>query len=326
MNKKLRSTIFNVLKIVVSAGMLAYVLIFRVDLGALWEALLQARWGYLGVAIVLAMAGVALRAVRWMALLRAHAIDVPLGRLVRLYYVGTFFNIFLLSGFGGDAIRMVELSRHTDRGPEAVGTVLVDRATGLWVLFVIGLVALPFASAWLPAQMQLLIGGVAVVGVVGGWLVMGTRIVPWLGARIRLPGQAKLERFYASVSGCGYRALGQACAISLAFNVLNVTVNYLVALAFSVQLPLGVFIAFAPILAMSLLLPSVGGLGVREESYRLVYGTVGVGGTVSVAISLTTFGVQTLLPGVVGALLYVLEGAAGLRRTDDLPGSSDQNP
>ena len=122
MNKKLRSTIFNVLKIVISAGMLAYVLIIRVDLSALWEALLQARWGYLGVAIALAMAGVALRAVRWLALLRAHAIDVPLGRLVRLYYVGTFFNIFLLSGFGGDAIRMMELSRHTDRAPEAIGT------------------------------------------------------------------------------------------------------------------------------------------------------------------------------------------------------------
>jgi uncharacterized membrane protein YbhN (UPF0104 family) len=193
---------------------------------------------------------------------------------------------------------------------------------------VIGLVALPFASAWLPAQMVLLIGGVALAGVVGGWLVMGTRLVPWLGAHIRLPGQAKLERFYGSVSGCGYRALGQACAISLAFNALNVTVNYLVALAFSVQLPLGVFIAFAPILAMSLLLPSVGGLGVREETYRLLYGTVGVAGSLSVAISLTTFGVQTLLPGIVGALLYVLEGAAGLRRdsnqSESKPGSQDR--
>ena len=69
------------------------------------------------------------------------------------------------------------------------------------------------------------------VGVVGGWLVMGTRLVPWLGARVRLPGQAKLERFYRAVSGCGYRALGQACAISLVFNLMNVTVNYLIGLA-----------------------------------------------------------------------------------------------
>jgi uncharacterized membrane protein YbhN (UPF0104 family) len=312
LSKKTRSLLFNIAKIVVSAGMLAYVLIFRVDLGALWEALLRARWGYLAGAVLLAMAGVALRAVRWLVLLRAHQIDVPLGRLVRLYYVGTFFNIFLLSGFGGDAIRMMELSRHTDRAPEAIGTVLVDRATGLWVLFGIGLVALPFAAAWMPAQMVLLIGIVAAAGVVGGWAVMGTRLVPWLGGRVRLPGQAKLERFYASVGGCGYRALGLACAISLGFNLMNVTVNYLIGLAFGVQLPLGVFVAFAPILSMSLLLPSVGGLGVREEAHRLVYGTVSVADSIAVAMSLTTFGVQTLLPGIVGAVLYLLEGAAGL--------------
>jgi uncharacterized membrane protein YbhN (UPF0104 family) len=233
---------------------------------------------------------------------------------VRLYYVGTFFNIFLLSGFGGDAIRMMELSRHTERAPEAIGTVLVDRATGLWVLLVIGLVALPFAAGAMPTQMVWIIGGTAAVGVVGGWLVMGTRLVPWLGARIRLPGQAKLERFYASVSGCGYRALGQACAISLLFNLMNVSVNYLIGLAFWVQVPLGIFVAFAPILAMSLMLPSVGGLGVREEAHRLLYGSVGVSDSTAVAMSLTTFGVQTLLPGIVGAVLYALEGASGLRR------------
>jgi uncharacterized membrane protein YbhN (UPF0104 family) len=260
------------------------------------------------------MAGVALRAVRWMVLLRALEIEVPLGRLVRLYYVGTFFNIFLLSGLGGDAIRMLELSRHSQRAPEAIGTVLVDRATGLWVLFCIGLIALPFAAAWIPAQMVLVIGIVAAAVVVGGWVVLGTRLVPWLGSRVRLPAQAKLERFYRAVSGCGYRALGLACAISLAFNVINVAVNYLIGLAFWVRLPLGVFVAFAPLLSLSLLLPSVGGLGVRAEVHRLVYGTVSVADSTAVAMSLATFGVQTLLPGIVGALLYALEGAAGLRR------------
>jgi uncharacterized protein (TIRG00374 family) len=305
---------FNALKVVISAGMLAYVLIFRVDLGALWDALLRARWGYLAAAVGLAMAGVALRAVRWMVLLCAHEIDVPLGRLVRLYYVGTFFNIFLLSGFGGDAIRMLELSRHSQRAPEAIGTVLLDRATGLWVLFVIGLVALPFAAAWIPTQMVLVIGAAAIAVVVGGWLLMGTRLVPWLGSHIRLPAQDKLERFYRAVSGSGYRALGLACAISLAFNLMNVAVNYLIGLAFWVQLPLGVFVAFAPLLSMSLMLPSVGGLGVREEVHRLLYGTVAVANSTAVAMSLATFGVQTLLPGIVGALLYALEGAAGLRR------------
>jgi uncharacterized membrane protein YbhN (UPF0104 family) len=161
--------------------------------------------------------------------------------------------------------------------------------------------------------MVLLIGGVALAVVIGGWVVMGTRFVPWLGSHIRLPGQDKLDRFYRAVSGCGYRALGQACLVSLIFNLMNVTTNYTIARAFDVRLPLGVFVTFAPMLAMSLMLPSVGGLGVREEAHRLLYGTVEVPSTLAVAISLTTFAAQTLLPGIVGAVLYALEGAAQLR-------------
>jgi uncharacterized protein (TIRG00374 family) len=312
-----KSILFNVLKVVVSAGLLAYVLIFRVDLRAMGEAISDARWGYLATAIVLAMAGVALRAVRWLVLLRALDIEVPLKRLVKLYYVGTFFNIFMPSGFGGDAIRIIELARHSKKTPEAIGTVLVDRATGLWVLFLLGLLALPFAAGSLTTRMIVLIGAVALAVVIGGWLVMGTRFVPWLGSRVRLPGQDKLDRFYRAVSGCGYRALGQACLISLIFNAMNIYTNYTIARAYDVRLSFGVFVTFAPVLATSLMLPSVGGLGVREEAYRLLYGTVEVPGTLAVAMSLTTFAVQTLLPGIVGAVLYTVEGAAQLRRSRD---------
>jgi uncharacterized membrane protein YbhN (UPF0104 family) len=182
-------------------------------------------------------------------------------------------------------------------------------------LFLLGLIALPFAAGSMPPETVALVAVVAVAVVVGGWVVMGTRFVPWLGSRVTLPGQAKLERFYRALSGCGYRALGQACVISLAFNLMNVSVNYLIARGLHVRLPLGVFFAFAPILSMSLMLPSVGGLGVREEAHRLMYGTVDVSNTPAVAMSLTTFGLQTLLPGLIGAVLYALEGALGLRST-----------
>jgi uncharacterized membrane protein YbhN (UPF0104 family) len=227
--------------------------------------------------------------------------------------VGTFFNIFLLSGFGGDAIRMMELARHSKKTPEAIGTVLVDRATGLWVLFVLGLVALPFGRASIPQETAALVATVSVMGVLGGWVVMGTHLLPWLGSRVKLPGQAKLERFYQAVSGCGYLALGQACAVSLIFNLFNITVNYMIARGLNADLSYGVFFLYTPILSLSLMLPSVGGLGVREETYRLMFATVGVPNSLAVAMSLATFALQTVLPGLIGGTLYAIEGAAGLR-------------
>jgi uncharacterized membrane protein YbhN (UPF0104 family) len=227
--------------------------------------------------------------------------------------VGTFFNIFLPSGFGGDAIRMMELSRQSKKTPEAIGTVLVDRANGLWVLFVLGLLALPFAAKDIPPDILLLVTAVSVAAVTGGWVVMGTGFVPWLGAKVSLPGQAKLERFYRAVSGCGYVALGQASAISLIFNLMNIAVNYLIARGLNVDRPFGIFFAFAPILSVSLLLPSIGGLGVRETAHMIFYGTVGISNAEATAMGLGQFAIQTLVPGLIGAVLYAVEGAAGLR-------------
>ena len=313
MSKKTRSMLFNVFKIVVSVGLLAYVLLVQVDLRALAEVVTEARWGFLVLATILSIGSVALRAVRWMALLRGLAIDVPLGRLVSLYFVGTFFNVFLPTGLGGDAIRAAELARHTKKAPEAIGTVLVDRANGLWVLFAMGLVTLPFALGDIPVETALLVGITSAVAVIGGWVVMGTRFVPWLGDKVRLPGQKKLERFYGAVSGCGYRALAQASAVSLVFNLMNVTINYSIARGLNVERPFGIFVAFAPLLSITLLVPSIGGLGVRETANMLLYGTVDVGQAFATAMGLTQFAVQTLVPGLIGGLLYAIEGALGLR-------------
>ncbi|HUT19466.1 MAG TPA: lysylphosphatidylglycerol synthase transmembrane domain-containing protein [Anaerolineae bacterium] len=311
--QKRRAKLFNALKVVISVGMLAYVLFVRVDLGELAAVVADARWGYLAVAALLAILGVALRAVRWRAMLRAIEIDVHLRRLVGLYFVGTFFNIFLPSGFGGDAVRTMELARQSKRTPEAIGTVLVDRANGLWVLFILGLIALPLAAQHIPTDTVLLLGVISGAAVIGGWIVMGTAFLPWLGAKVKLPGQAKLERFYEAVSRCGRAALGQASAVSLLFNLMNITVNYLIARGLNVDRPFWIFFAFAPILSVSLLVPSIGGLGVRETAHMLMYGTVGVGDAAATAMGLAQFAVQTLVPGLIGGVMYAIEGMRGLR-------------
>lgn len=326
MNSRKRSLLFNLLKIAISLGALAYVLL-TLDWPTLVAAVRDVRWGYVGAAAVLVFAGIALRAVRWMALLNGLDIHVPLGRLVRLYFVGTFFNAFLPTGLGGDTIRAVELAHYTQKGPEAVGAVVVDRATGLWMMFVIGLIALPFSAGEIPPAMAWFVAAMSIVVVAGGWLVMGTRFVPWLGGKVRLPGQAKLERFYQAVGGCGLGALAQACGISLIFNVMTIQVNFLLARSLNVDLPMGTFFLYSPLQSTALLVPSVGGLGVGEVVYSLMYGTVDVNKELATAMSLARYVVQTVVPGVLGGVLYLIDGAMGLKkRIDPESGHGTQCP
>ncbi len=305
--------LFNVLKVIVSAGLLIYLLAFQVDRGQLWRIVRNARWGYLMAAAALMIVGTALRAVRWQVLLQALDIQVPLRRLVHLYFVGSFFNIFLPTGLGGDAIRMAELARSTRRGPEAVGTTLVDRATGLWVLFVLALLALPFSHTLLPQGWAPIIALGTLGGVIGGWLVMGTPFVPWLGSKVHLPAQEKLERFYRSVAQLGYPALAKACLVSLIFDILLIAFNVLIAASLHIDQPLGIFLLFTPLISFSLALPiSFGGLGVREQTYILLFGPLGVSDTAAAAMSLTNYVLGYLVVGLLGGVMYALEGTKGL--------------
>jgi uncharacterized membrane protein YbhN (UPF0104 family) len=309
----MKKRLFNVLKVVVSTGLIIYLLVFQVDLGQLWQVVCQARWAYLIAAMVLMIVGTALRAVRWQALLEALDISVPLWRLVHLYFVGAFFNIFLPSGMGGDAVKMTELARSTGRVPEAIGTTLVDRATGLWVLFVLALLALPFSYALLPEGWTPMIALATLGGVLGGWVAMGTPLIPWLGGKLRLPGQEKLERFYRSVSQLGYRALGKACTVSLIFDVLLILFNLLIAYGLNVDQPLGIFLLFTPIISFSLALPiSIGGLGVREQTYVLLFGSLGVSDTAAAAMGLANYALTNLVVGLLGGVLYAVEGTKEL--------------
>ncbi|MGC9398893.1 MAG: lysylphosphatidylglycerol synthase transmembrane domain-containing protein [Anaerolineae bacterium] len=301
------------LKVGVSGGLLFYLLRYQVDLAQLWATLRGARWEYLLIAGLLIVLGTALRAVRWQALLQALEMEVLLRRLIYLYFVGAFFNIFLPSGLGGDAVRMAELTQSTQRGPEAVGTTLVDRAMGLWVLFALALVALPFSGGLLPPGWTPVIGAIAAVGVVGGWVVVTSPLLPWLGRRVKWPGREKVERFAHAVAELGYPALARASLVSLVFDLLLIAFNVLVAAALGVRQPLGVFLLFTPLISFSLALPiSVGGLGVREQTYVLLFGAVGVPETTAVAMSLLNYTLSHVIVGLLGGLLYAVSNAKEL--------------
>ena len=207
---------------------------------------------------------------------------------------------------------MAELARSTGRAPEAIGTTLVDRATGLWVLFVLALLALPFSYALLPDGWAPIIALGTLDGVIGGWVVMGTPLIPWLGSKVRLPGQEKLERFYRSVSQLGYQALAKACLVSLVFDLSLIVFNVLIAYGIGVDQPIGIFLLFTPLISFSLTLPiSVGGLGVREQIYILLFGALGVSDAASTAMSLANYA-TTLVVGLIGGVLYALEGTTTL--------------
>jgi len=309
-----RKRLFNVLKIAVSLGLMAFIFT-RINLVETWNALRGAHWGIMAVAFALFVLTLPLRAFRWKALLDGLGVHAPISRLIVLYFVGTFFNIFLPTGVGGDVVRAVEFTQDSRHGAEAVGTVFVDRLTGLLVLFVIALAALPFSFRLVEPEVTVAIVVIALGGLAGGWLLLQGNMLGRIGRRLPfLPAQDKLEKLYRAVGGCGRRALGRALTVSVIFNLVNILVNYLIALALGEHLSPWYFFAFVPLVSFSLTLPiSLGGLGVREGTYALLFGQAGVAPEKAVALSLAYYAI-TVLTGLIGGLMYAIEGARGLKR------------
>ncbi len=310
----------NAARVLVSAGALA--LLFRqIGLSETLAVLRQADPRYLLAALMLFILSLVIRAWRWLVLVRSLDPRVPFGRLLRLYFIGQLFSAFLPSNFGGDVVRALELTQDTD-SPAAVGTVLLDRMTGLLVLFIMGLAALPFQATHMEPWLTGLLSGAAGGGLALGALILEGRLLRRLTQRLpaalSLTGQGPLARVYAAVTGCGKQAVLKALGISMVFNLVNILINWLCGQAVGAGVSLGYFFAVTPLLSVSGLIPSIGGWGVREAVSTALFTPAGADANVAAALGMALGGV-TLSAGIVGGGLYLIEGARHLLLVDDSP-------
>jgi len=315
--------LLNVLRVVVSVGLLAFVL-WTNDAGTIWNELRQSDVRYLVVALALFLLSLVIRAFRWFVLVRGLGPDVPFRRLVNLYFVGQFFSTFLPTTYGGDVVRALELTGDTDSSA-AVGTVFLDRLTGLMMLAFIGLIILPFQTGRIDAWLVWLLLGIMLSILLGGTLVIEghflRRVTARLPAKISLAGQGPLAKIYAAVTGCGWPAVAQAFGVSIVFNVVNVVINWLCGKAMGTGIGLGFFFAISTLFSIGGLIPSIGGWGVRETLSTAVFGSLEAEKAAAWGIALN---LVMLAAGLVGGIVYLMGSA--LEMLAERRGAGDTPP
>ena len=297
----------TLLKVVVTLTGLAYVL-WKVPLRETAEVLAQVQWPWVLVTFLLITASLFLRAFRWLLLLRGLGVTVAYTRLVILYFVGNFFNAFLPSGFGGDAVRIMEVARDVPAAV-AAGTVIVDRLTGLLALFAMALLALPFHPEGFPGSLLQMIAAVSVVGLVGGFILLEGSIIRrfgrWLPGPLSPIGTGPVAKVLQAVQGCGWPAVIQALGVSVLFNLLLVSWWATASRALGLDIPFVYLLLVIPILSVLLLVPSISGLGVRESLAPLLFAGAGLTEAQAVALSLLVFVVMRVT-SILGAPIYLI--------------------
>ena len=288
-------------------SVLAYVFT-QVPLSEIGEGIRQARWGWLFVAVGINFSGLVLRSVRWAILLNGIGSTVPLSQLIKLYFVGAFFNGVLPSGFGGDVVRIIEVAEDVPQAT-AAGTVIVDRLSGLMGLFLLGLLVLGFNPDVFPVELVWQVGAVCLLGLVGGTLLLrGWRWFPFLGELLnKLPEKAARPflKLTATLKALPTKSLLQALVISLLFNFLLIGQWTAVSRGLNFTISYWYLMGVVPIMAIALLVPSFSGLGVRELLAPLLFAGAGLTEGQAVTLSLMVFFVKRASE-LVGAPVYLV--------------------
>lgn len=309
-DKRKRDRLLNLFKIGVSvAGIL--VIILTQDLEQAWQQLVEMDWlPFLG-ALLLFLSGSLVRAYRWGVLVWALDMRVSWWRLVSLYFVGAFFSTFLPTGVGGDAVKMYELSRNDQKAASAISSVLMDRFLGLFVLFALALLALLGGYELVTLEVRLLIAIVFVASLIGAALLLQRTWIEAWGRRLgvdRLFGQFRILReLYESLHLYGTATLLKATAASVVWNLILIFGYYLLGLAVGIELELWYYFLFVPIISVVLLVPSVGGLGIREGTTVFLFNQVGVNEPQALALALA-YDITLWINALIGAILYIIQG------------------
>jgi uncharacterized membrane protein YbhN (UPF0104 family) len=293
-----------VIRVVVSAGLGAYILAAEVTAGDIHAAVRGVRLDLVAAAILIYLAGQGLSAVKWWMLGRSVGFEQPLGSYVRFYLIGMFFNVFGPSTVGGDLVRGLYLGSGRRAGL-ALGSVMFDRLSGLAVLMALGSVALLVSPQYQfpgPVTVTLVAGGVALLA---GWWTL-PRLVALLPPhhRIRRHVEHDLAPFWRDRP-----LLLRVVLVSLSFHLSQAVLQYVLTRAAGVGVPFGYCLVFHPVLSVLTALPiSVGGIGVREGGYLYFLGRVGVDEPAAIAVGLLLW-LVTLTGGALGGIVFLASGA-----------------
>lgn len=294
------------LKSFVSLALLS-LLFYQVDWDELRRLIVTVDWLLLAGGLFCVAVGVVLSSFKWRIILRVDGIDSPLSTLVRVYLIGIFFNNFLPTSIGGDAVRAYYISREFGRPSVGVSSILAERITGLLVLALFPVVAFYPSEMSMPRSVQ---GGLC--GLVGLALLAGILVLPpvrksWFRL---LPFRVKsaIEHVVGSLEGylSDTRKLTVVILCSILFNGLMIFAAWFVAAALGLDLRMIDLMVVVPLVVLLTLVPfSLNGLGIREGGFIFFLADFGVGGTQALSFSLLNYSFVLVL-SLVGGGLFAL--------------------
>ncbi len=283
LNDNLKAYIISVLKLCLSFSAF-YLVLRKLDFGKLLLYLEGAKITLLLAAVIASHVSLIFSAMRSKLYFKQYGLLLSDKFCIALYYLGTFYNILLPGGIGGDGYRVYLLSKleHFSK-IKSLRVILYERVNGFYVLVLFGLIGLLFSDfiSYIPHGKSLT------------WLAI-IFITPCYLFGVKYVLKDKVISAFKAVGFSFFIQLFQIIMVLFIISALSENLDYDMIINFTVLFIISSIVAILPI--------SIGGAGLRELTF--LYGLSLVNSDLQemgVAIALLVFAIYIItgLPGVI---------------------------
>lgn len=321
---KATQTLSTLLKLGIAIAVLA--LIFKkMDMQQLQVTLraTAGEWPWLLGGFLLCLPPIFLCMARWKMILDEQEMKLGWRRVNSIFFIGLFFNSFMIGPTGGDLVKAYYTARETNhKKTEAVSTIFIDRVIGLFVLAL--LVSVMILTRWdffmthpasrVYAWPALTVCVVLVSGGVIAFTVHLFQAFPWIRrwSHIKLVGKVleTVERVYNAFYVCraNPRLLLRLALTSALIQLYFVVVAWYVGHALGIRVSFIDYLAFSPLVGLISAIPlTPGGTGIREFASIQLWAALGVANDKALLLTFIPY-IFMLIWGLPGGLLFLRQG------------------
>ncbi len=330
----MKRSITSAIRIVVSFGLLGGLFwMMRDHISEIWATMLSGDLFHIALAVVFLVIMVVMLSFRLQMVFRGEDLSLSLKEAAELTCVGFFFNNFMPTAVGGDIMKAHYAAHFNKKKLKSYASVFMDRIIGMLAILLIAGVALVVdggryrASAIRPIVLALLAAGAA--GTIAVTNRSMARTVERVLKRFRLRGIGeRLGEAYAIVHDYRNRpdVVMRSAWFSVGAQASYCVVIYFLFLAMGRPMNMGNIFLIMPVVIFVSMLPSVGGLGVREYAMVALFSVL-AGREVSFAVSLLALSGNFLI-SIAGGVVYMgwsFNSFSGGRESAVSPAAGDYN-
>lgn len=283
----------------------------REDIPRIFQALQNINLWALFLAALIFLFTILVMAKRLQIIFGAEGIAVKFMDSSNITFIGCFFNNFLPTSVGGDIVKAMCASRITGEPVKSVTSVLMDRIFGLFTFIVIPSITLFFVlKESQDPLVPLLVYSFLAFSIFFFFLLFDRKLARRfhfietllnylnLGSKIRKIYDG-LHKFKDNKT-----LIVKVLSLSIIGQSVNILVLYILALALGVHSNIIYFFLLVPVVHLISMVPSLGGLGVREWAYiKILAPYVGREYAAAIGILWLAF---LFLSSLIGGVIYLI--------------------